>query len=81
MVVWLCSAAERCPRGWFFPDRGILESIYVAHLSTQHLGPWVNHADAIIDTTRQYLQCIAKDDCGWCPSTISGEHRESLEPR
>jgi len=56
-VMWLCSAAERCPRGWFLPDRGILESIYVAHLPTQHADPRVNHGDAIIDTTKQYLHC------------------------
>ena len=59
MVMWLCSAVERCPRGWLFLDRGILESIYVAHLPkvTQHSDSRVNHGDAIIDTTKQYLHC------------------------
>jgi len=62
--MWLCSAVGRCPRGWFFPDRGILESIYVAHLSAQYSNPRVNHGDAIVDTTRQYLHCQ-----GWLVST------------
>ena len=62
--MWLYSAVGRCPRGWFFLDRGILESIYIAHLSAQHSTPRVNHGDAIIDTTRQYLHCQ-----GWLVST------------
>jgi len=57
MVMWLCSAVERCPRGWLLPDRGILESIYVVHLPTQYSGPRVNHGDSIIDSTRQHLHC------------------------
>jgi len=34
--MWLCSAVERCPRGWSFPDHGTLESIYVTHPSIVH---------------------------------------------
>jgi len=60
--MWLCSAVERCPRGWFFLDRGILESIYVTHLSTQHSEPRVNHGDAI--SIQQGNTYTAKDDCG-----------------
>jgi len=55
--MWLCSAAERYSRGWFFPGRGILESIYVVHLSAQHSDPRVNHGDSIIDSTRPHLHC------------------------
>ena len=62
--MWLCSAVERCPRGWSFPDHGILESIYVTHPSIVHSTQTLESMMVMLLLTRQGSSYTAKDDCG-----------------
>ena len=62
--MWICSAIERYPRGWFFPDRGILESIYVTHLSTVHSTQTLESTMVMLLSILQGNTYTARDDCG-----------------
>ena len=62
--MWICSAVEICLRGWFFPDRGILENIYVTHFSTVYSTQTLESIMVVLLSILQGNSYTAKDDCG-----------------
>ena len=62
--MWICSAVEICPRGWFFPDREILENIYVTHFSIVRSTQTLESMMVMLLSILQDNSYTAKDDCG-----------------